>query len=130
MRILAILLVLIAGYYLLTRLDDESPETIVSANGFILLLENNISMDKVIVLTSPNRPSKQAQRANMIVDYLSRQNIPYVRASSIRFKSGDEGDHKLVRSVMSGNKNLWLSLEARQKEILRFSKILSEYQSH
>lgn len=124
--------VLAIAYYFILNSKDElslSEVTTVSSFGFVALPENNISMDKIIILTPPNCPSAQAQRANAIADYLDRENISYIRASSVNFHINNENEIKLINSVMAGEEQPVVIVKGRAKGNPDFSGIVGEYRS-
>ena len=135
MKWLLIIVVAIAAiYYLTLRSDKHSvpPSGVgtINAIGFVTMPENSVSMDKVIVLSSPNCPSDQAQRANDIADYLTRKNIPFVRTSNINFTLNHESEMKTINTIMAGKKQPVVIVKGKAKGNPEFSEILEAYQSN
>ncbi len=111
--VIFVLVIAGAGYHYWNKQQTEEIKhqaeaalsTNASSNGFVNLppLENANS-EGVVIFAPVNCPSDAARRADMLAEELSRQGIPFTRASnaSFTFSNPDPVVLEKVDAVMSG----------------------------
>lgn len=109
--------------------DHQAGTAGISDYGFVTLPKpSNLDTDTVIILAAKNCTKEAALKAEYLADELGRRNIPYTRASSIRFENFDPSLKNRLDSVMRGPMPHVL-IDGRGKANPTLDDVVSEYNS-
>ncbi len=98
-----------------------------NASGFFLLSPDDAADNTVIIMSPPNCPSLDAQRARALGDALARAGIPHRMKSEIGFTFHDPDDMARVQNYMAHVTNPLVLIRGRAKGNPTLDEVIAEY---
>ena len=109
--------------------EQQTDVNYISENGFITIPKPaNFQADSVIVLAAKNCSKAAAKRADLLVEELQRNDIPYTRAHRVDFSGFDPSLKNRLDSVLRGELPIVL-FDGRGKANPTLSEVVAEYNS-
>lgn len=106
----------------------KSPDASSEA-GFVLLQPGEANNGSVVIMSPPNCPSQEAQRARALADALASAGIPHEIRSEISFEITDEKEAARIQKFMGNVSNPLVLVRGRGKGNPTLDAVIAEYRS-
>ena len=107
-----------------TQADDK-----LSGAGFFLLSRDDAKNQKVVIMSPPNCPSDEAQRARALGDSLARAGIPHEMKSEIGFSFDNPDDVARVNKYMNNIANPLVLVRGWARGNPTADQVIAQYRS-
>lgn len=107
----------------------KAPDATASEAGFVLLKSDDATNGSVIIMSPPNCPSQEAQRARALAAALASAGIPHQVRSEISFEFNDEKEAARIQKFMGEVTNPLVLVRGRGKGNPTLEAVIAEYRS-